>query len=162
MPDFNGLLNELAQSETLLTKRQQKKVKFETFNRLTQRLHEDELLRNRIENEAPEFFELYLACHQFLTVTVGQAYVSAVEEKAYYRVFRDMTDLLAKKFDLRQKGTYIGLYMAIGIAIGAGFGMMLSATNSSLYSIGVSLGLVFGVSAGNAKEAAAIKAGKMY
>ena len=162
MLDFDIMMNKLAESETLLTKRQQKKVKLETFTRLTQRLYDDVQLRKRIENEAPEFFELYSACHQFLTVTVGQTYVSAVEEKAYYRVFRDMTDLLAKKFNLRQKGTYIGLYMAIGIAIGAGVGMMLSASNSSLYSIGVSLGLVFGVSAGNAKEAAAIKAGKMY
>lgn len=162
MPDYNVMLSELVESETLLTKRQQKKVKLETFVRLVERLNKDEALTGRIEKEVPEFFDKLNACHHFLTVSVAQSYVSAVEEKAYYRVFKDMTDVLAKKYDLRPKGTYIGMYMVIGIAIGAGVGMLLSSSNPSFYSIGVSLGLVFGVSFGNTKEAAAFKAGKMY
>lgn len=162
MQNYEEMLIQLAHSQTLLTKRQQRKVKIETFMRLIERLSKDQSLSDRIHNEEPQIVELLNACYQFLTVGISQNYVSSIEEKAYYMTFKSLTDKLAKKFDLRPTGTYIGLFMVLGIAIGAAVGMALAASNPSFYSVGVSLGLVFGVTFGNSKEKAAIKAGKMY
>ena len=162
MHNYEEMLIQLAHSQTLLSKRQQRKVKIETFIRLTERLSQDHILNERIHHEEPQIMEIYDACYQFLTAGVSKAYVSSVEEKAYYVTVKSLTDKLAKKFDIRPKGTYLGMYMVLGIAIGAGVGMAVSTSNPSFYSIGVSLGLVFGVSYGNSKEKSAIKAGKMY
>lgn len=82
--------------------------------------------------------------------------------KAYHKNFKALIKHIKTEYDMTPKGNIFYEYSGLGLIIGSGLGVTAGSLQPAFYSIGIGLGLIFGVSFGRRREKEAADAGKLY
>ena len=153
MDQYINTLKEI--SENLDSKRE-KQLEVPIFLRLLHKLNESENADKVNDSETLQLIETAITSLKNIAGHDRMTY------KLYKRSLTKLRSHLVKKYGFYAAGALKAQYSGFGLTLGTAIGIALSRGNSSFLALGISLGLVFGVSIGTQKEKEAEKGNKLY
>lgn len=118
------------------------------INKLEEKEIQDEELNDLLDG-------LYYAYER---ITTGDKTARKQASKAYSKI----VSYAKEKYNLAQKGTIQGMYLAIFIGAGVAFGAAFSTINSGLIGAGIAIGVSIGIAVGTSMENKAKQEGRLY
>ena len=155
------MIHKLEDAKMELEPKKIKKLHVQQFINLLSVLSDRDLLDG--SSLSKEMEASLLDIHQQFIGICEDIYGDRSKVKVLRKAYNELLAKVRKSYDLQPEGSIQATYTGVGIALGSGVGTALMATAGPAFmSIGISLGLVFGVAVGSQKEKEAKLAGRLF